>query len=337
MTLKKLDNGEVSIEANLSAAMLKEEFDKILTAATAEAEMPGFRKGKAPQKMVLETLGEARLLDEAALHLIEDAYPDLVKENDIKPVSPPKVEIMKLALGNPLEFRITVSVLPEFEVPDYKTLAKEVNKKEIPAEELVASDKEVDDVLLEIRKANQPKEDKDASKEPVELTDEDAKRITGLQTLSELKTRIKENISKEKEVRAKNKKRAEIIDKLLSSTSLDVPEVLIQSELNKMFAQFSSDVERMGRKVEDYLKDIKKSQDELLKEWRVDAEKSAKLQLLIDKVAVKEGLQLDEEKVKREVEHLLAHYKDADPSRVRTYVETILMNEQVFELLEKEN
>jgi trigger factor len=189
-------------------------------------------------------------------------------------------------------------------------------------------------VMLEIRNANQSKEDRDAKKEPPELTDDDAKKIGKFEGVADLKAKIKENIGKEKEVRARDKKRAEMIEVLVSALKVSVPEVLIQSELNKMFAQFSGDVQRMGLKPEDYLKQINKTEQDLFKEWRVDAEKSAKLELLLDRVAEEEKLLPEEEKIKREVEHLTLHYKDAEPERIRTYVENMLRNDMVFEFLE---
>jgi FKBP-type peptidyl-prolyl cis-trans isomerase (trigger factor) len=334
MTFKKLDNGTVEIESEIGADELKKEFAFVLNKMVNEAELPGFRKGKAPQKMIQDKVGDLKILEEATFNLIEKAYPSLVETNKIRPVSSPKVEILKLEIDQPVRFKVTVSVLPEFELPDYKEIAARENKKEVKGEDLKATEKEIEDVVLQIRTANQSKEDREAKKEPPELTDSDVEKLGKFSSVIDLRAKIKENIAKEKENKLRDKKRAATIDNLVSSTKINVPDVLIQSELSRMFSQFSADVERMGLKPELYLKQIKKTEEDLFKEWRLDAEKSAKLQLIIDKIADIEKIQPEESKIEREIEHLMLHYKNADKDKVRSYVETVLTNDMVFLFLE---
>ena len=65
--------------------------------------------------------------------------------------------------------------------------------------------------------------------------------------------------------------------------------------------------------------------------------KRAKLQLVLNEIAEKENIEPDKSKVDHEVSHLLEHYKDADETRVRIYVESILRNEAVLKMLEDLN
>jgi len=337
MIINKLPNNEIEIESEISAELLEKHFQKVLREAASDAEIAGFRKGKVPEKIVREKIGDKHLLDEAAIDAIEEVYPQIIKENNLQPISSPVLTIVKLALGNPLVFKMKVALLPEFSLPDYKKIAAPINKKEIPKEELAVEDKEVDDVIVQIRSANLTEEDRKnrpTGGEAPQLTDEMAQKIGNFKTVDELKEKIKENIGKEKEIRAKDKKRGEIIEEIIKNTEIDLPEVLVESELVKMLSQFTSDIERMGLKTEDYLTRLKKTEDDLKKEWRTDAEKRAKLQLILNKIATVENLHPEEEKMNREIEHLTLHYKDADPDRIRTYVETTLTNEKVCEFLE---
>jgi FKBP-type peptidyl-prolyl cis-trans isomerase (trigger factor) len=72
----------------------------------------------------------------------------------------------------------------------------------------------------------------------------------------------------------------------------------------------------------------------LRKEWRPDAEKRAKLQMIIRTISDKENLKPSEEEIEKEVGNIMAVYKDADPVRARAYIENMLENEKVFKFLE---
>ena len=97
------------------------------------------------------------------------------------------------------------------------------------------------------------------------------------------------------------------------------------------------DLKRSGLKMEDYLTHIKKTQDDMKAEWTPAAEKRAKLQLILNAIAKKENIKADEKLTEERVNELLSHYKDANADRGRTYVETILVNEVVLNMLEGES
>ena len=82
------------------------------------------------------------------------------------------------------------------------------------------------------------------------------------------------------------------------------------------------------------MKHIKKTEADLLKEWVPDAEKRSKFQLVLNEIARREHIEVPKEDIKKEVSHIMEHYKDADSESARIYVETILKNELVFKLLE---
>jgi FKBP-type peptidyl-prolyl cis-trans isomerase (trigger factor) len=110
---------------------------------------------------------------------------------------------------------------------------------------------------------------------------------------------------------------------------------MIESELERTQSQFTADIERMGVKLDDYLKHAKKTLDEVRHEWRPHAEKKAKLQLILNEISKKENLKPDQKEIETEVNHIVEHYKDADRERAAIYAETVLTNEKVFAWLEK--
>ena len=135
---------------------------------------------------------------------------------------------------------------------------------------------------------------------------------------------------------AKEKNRLAIIEKLVKESDIAVPELMIESEFIKMLAQFKDDIARAGLTYESYLSHIKKTEDDIRKEWRENAIKRAKTQLILAKIAKEEKIAPDEERVKKEVDHIISHHKDADRFRVRMYVENMLTNEMTLEFLENQ-
>ena len=130
------------------------------------------------------------------------------------------------------------------------------------------------------------------------------------------------------------KVRLQIMEAIVRETKGELPEIIIEGELDKMIAGFKGDIERMGLKVDEYLKNNNKTVEELRVEWRSEAEKRGKSQLIINKIAIEEKIYPKAEDVEKEAKHLMEHHKEADLNRVRVYVETILTNEGVMGWLE---
>ena len=71
-------------------------------------------------------------------------------------------------------------------------------------------------------------------------------------------------------------------------------------------------------------------------EFRADAEKRAKLQMIIHSISEKENLKPTDEEIEKDVDQIVKMYKDADPARARAYVEQMLENEKVFKFLDEQ-
>lgn len=140
--------------------------------------------------------------------------------------------------------------------------------------------------------------------------------------------------SGEKEIKAKEKRRIEIVEAIIKETKVDIPKILIESEIDKMMAQFKDDIVRMNMVFKEYLQKIKKTEDSLRVEWKDEAQKRAKLQLILNKISIQEKIEVPEEDIKRETDNILKHYKNAKPENVRVYIESVLTNEKIFQLLE---
>lgn len=166
--------------------------------------------------------------------------------------------------------------------------------------------------------------------------DEFAKSFGDFKTADEFKDKIKTNLGIEKKTEQKDKVRLAIVEEVVKQSEGEIPEILIQSETDKILYRLKADVENVGFKFEDYLKQINKTEADLRGEWRADAEKRAKLQMIIHTISKEEKLAPTEEEIEKDVVQITTMYKDADPSRARAYVEQMLENEKVFHFLEQQ-
>lgn len=154
-------------------------------------------------------------------------------------------------------------------------------------------------------------------------------------SVEDFKTKIKEHMTIEKARDVASRHRAKITDSIIEKTSVELPQVMIDAEINQMLAQMEEDLTRAQLKMDDYLGHIKKTKEDLIKEWTPSAEKRAKLQLVLNEIAKKENVTADPSLVDHEVSHLLEQYKDADEKRVRIYVTSVLQNEATLKKLEE--
>jgi FKBP-type peptidyl-prolyl cis-trans isomerase (trigger factor) len=338
---KELADSEVEIECEIDAEAVATHRAKAVAKIQKDLSLPGFRPGHVPEATLVKHVGELFIYNEMAEMAINDTFADIITEAKINFITMPQIQITKIADKSPIEFKIVGPIMPEIKLANYKKIAEKENKEKV--EPVEATEKELEETIDEIRKnyalrnhthAEGEEHKADEKLDLPELNEEWIKKLGKFETVDDFKNKIKEGIIKEKEFKNKDKKRMSIIEKILEDTKIVMPKVMVESELRKMQAQFEDDINRAGLKVEDYLKHLKKTKEDLAKEWTPDAEKRAKVQLIITKIALDEKIEADPELVKKEVDNLLKTYKDATEDRTKAYVEMMLVNEKVFEWLE---
>lgn len=342
ITKNKLPGSIVEIEGEIEGEIFEKYFDTAFKRLGENFEMDGFRRGKIPENILKKNIPEAKILEEMANLALNEHYPNILIEEKIDAIGQPEITIKKLARKNPLEFKIKTVVIPEIKLPEYKKIAEKINKEKKDKEKKVeVTDKEIEDTIMDIRKSRAPKknvsegiEEKESKEELPPFDDEFVKTLGQFENIEDFKKKLKENIKLEKENQAREKNRLQIIEEIISKSEMDLPELLIESELGKILYRMESDITQMGLKFEDYLKHLNKTTDDLKKDFRSDAEKRSKLGLVLNEIAKLEKLEPSKEEVEKEVEHLLEHYKDADPDRARMHAENVLTNEKVFIFLE---
>jgi len=346
-TVKVLDGSEVEIKGSIAFETLNSFRTKAIKNINDSISLDGFRKGMVPENILITKVGDMAILEEMAELAISQAYMDIIIDNKIDAIGKPAIQVTKLADKNPLEFIIKTAVLPEISLPDYKEISTKENSKKTTNEEKV-TDKEIEDTIMKIRKSHVSHEGHDHAKLSAEehekmvmdnlpeLNDAFVKTLGDFNDVPDFKNKLSLMIAEQKMNEARDKRRVNIADAIADATKITIPNILIESELARIEAQFGSDVERMGVKLEDYLKHAKKTLDDVRKEWRPHAEKKAKLQLIINAIAQKENIKPETNEIEEEVDRIVEHYKDADREKAATYAETVLTNEKVFEWLERQ-
>jgi FKBP-type peptidyl-prolyl cis-trans isomerase (trigger factor) len=344
--IKKLPQSQVEITASVSAEALETHRAQALKNINNTITVDGFRKGNVPENILISKVGDMAILEEMSELALSKAYMDIIIDNKIDAIGRPKVSVTKLAKDNPVEFKIVTAVVPDITLPDYKKIAQAEIKKNDP-KDLEVTSQDIEDSILRIRKSHASHEGHDHEKMTPEehdkaieagmpeLTDDFVKTLGDFSDVPDFKNKLSDLIGENKRDQSREKTRVRIADAIADKTTVEIPDLMIESELERTQAQFAADVERMGVKLEDYLKHAKKTLDEVRAEWKPHAEKKAKLQLILNEIAKKEKIQPSVEEIEEEVNHITEHYKDADRERAAVYAETVLTNEKVFKWLEE--
>jgi len=176
-----------------------------------------------------------------------------------------------------------------------------------------------------------------------EINDEFAKSLGSFSSLEALEKSIGEGLLEEKEIKERQRMQMELIEKIANDSKIQVPEVLIEEELERMINELKFSISGFGLDFETYLKEIKKTPEELKKEWRKQAENRVRISICLKAIAAKENIEATDEEAEEKINEELKHYssieevkKDIDLKTLREYTKEVLRNEKVLGLLIKE-
>lgn len=137
-TVNRLENSQVELILSFEGEEWKDANKKAFDKLAKEVEVPGFRKGHAPENLVRQKIDHARVINDAIDMLLQPAYETALDEEKIMPFARPNLEITKVT-DDEMEAKISIIVAPEVELGQYKGLhvekiAVEVTPEEIDAE-----------------------------------------------------------------------------------------------------------------------------------------------------------------------------------------------------------
>lgn len=139
--VEKVSATAVKLTVSVPFSELEGEIQQAYTRIAKQVNIPGFRKGKVPSSIIDQRFGRGAVLEEALNQAIPAAYDKAIRENDLKPVAQPNIDVTELNDGEDVKFTAEVEVRPEFDLPAYDSLKIEVEAAEVTAEKV---DEQVD-------------------------------------------------------------------------------------------------------------------------------------------------------------------------------------------------
>lgn len=383
-TIEKVDKNVVSFEFTVSADEFENGIEKAYRKNVGKINIQGFRRGKAPRKIIEKYYGNEVFYEDAINIVLPDAYDKAIEENNIFPVDQPEIDIKgEISRENGITFTAKVTVKPEFELGEYKgikaskvshrTLKKDIdaeiekmrerNSRMVSVEDRAVQKDDItnidfegfcDGVAFEGGKGENydltigsgqfipgfedqligknigeetevnvtfPEEyhaenlkGKDAMfkvkinsikvKELPELDDEFAKDVSEFDTLEELKKDVKEKLSAAGKEKAAHETEENVIKAVCDATEIDIPEAMINSQIDKMIRDFDMQMRYQGLNLEQYMKYTGTTLDSLKEQFKADAEKNVKTSLVLEKVCQVENITASDKEVSKEYDDM---------------------------------
>lgn len=276
--------------------------------ALAEVRIKGFRPGMAPKEMAERAVDNEEVFNEAAKSAVRWSLDELTKDDEWTLIDTPHIEIEDSKyLG--IKYKAELTLFPEIKLGNYKKIAHQVMREK---KEPVVEPKEIDQTLDWLRNSR-----KEGDKIP-ELNDEFAKSVGKFQNVEELKKSINEGLLAEKEMREVDRLRLKILDEIIKSSEIDIPEVMVK----KTYMNIQSHLGPM-------LKASGKSEEEIKKDLENRAKNNVASNLVIYKIAQTEHL----EPTPEEIEQKQGSVEDESKY---DYIYGVIQNQKVFAFLEKQ-
>ena len=346
----------------------------------------GFRKGKAPRKLIEAHYGAGVFFDDAVNALLSTNYGKTLDDLKIEAIAPPEIDLSDLDAGKAFTATIKVETYPEFEVKDYKGVKvkreeKKILKADVDKEmeillkrnsrmEVVEGPaKNGDMVLMDFSGSVDGKkfdggsaehyplklgsnmfipgfeeqliglsagEEKDVEvtfpedygveqlagkpavfsckvhevkrEEMPTLDDEFAKDVSEFDTLAELKADTKKKLQEKAAEEADKKVKSDAMDEVMKNNDIDVPDIMVEDEIDMMIKEFDNNLKMQGMNLENYLKLVEGGMETFRSDISGDARNRVKNRMIIKKIAEQEDFAVTDAEIDEELESLGKQY-----------------------------
>lgn len=175
-----------------------------------------------------------------------------------------------------------------------------------------------------------------------EINDEFAQKLGKFENLNLLKENLRQGIKKEKELEESQRIRNEVLEKIAQNSECDLPESLVEIEKTHLLDDLKQRVSQsLQISFEEYLTQIKKTEEEVKDSFLENARKRVKNFLVLREIGKTENIMVSEEEIKEETNKILKKYSNIgdtkekiDLNRLKDYTEGVIYNEKVFKKLE---
>lgn len=388
VTKKQLEKNVMKLTVSVDPETFENGVEKAYRKNVKNINLPGFRKGKAPRKVIEQYYGKAVFYEDAINFVCQDTYPIALERSGIDPVDRPEIDVEKIGEeGANFVYTATVTVKPEVELGEYKGIETEKISYETTDDDVDAEikkaqeqnarivtveDREVKngdltvidfegftdgvafeggkgtDYSLEIgsgtfipgfeeqlvgAKLNEEvevnvtfpddyhseelkgkpalfkvtvKEIKE--KQLPEINDDFVKDISEFDTLDEYKKDIKEKLTKANENKAKAETENKIIEKLTDSVTVEIPECMVNTQLDSIAQDFDYRLQMQGMNLQKYLEMTGSTLESFKEQFKDQALTQVKTSLVLEAVAKAEKISATAKDVEAEMKKMAESY-----------------------------
>lgn len=419
---EKKENNKVDFTVEISGVDFEVALQKAYLKNRSKFNVPGFRKGKVPRKIIEINYGIEVFYDDAINIVLPEVYDDAIKELSLEPVDRPEVDIEEIEKDKPVLIKISVMVKPEVVLGEYKNIeiekveyevtddlinnelksAAEMNGRIIDAgerpvksgdvltidyagyvdgaqfeggtaegqeleigsnrfipgfeDQLVGKNKN-EEVDVVVTFPDEYQEESLKSKEAIfkvtiheikekelpELDDEFAKDVSEFDTMEEYKNSIREKLEEEFKNREEIENENNVIDNVIESCQVDIPEAMIENQLENELGEFDYKMKSQGIDLEKYLQLTNSTEESLKEQLKPMAVKRVKGDLVLEAIGKAENIEVSEEDLDKELFKMADSYKQEDKEkfikdmkkRDLSFLEKSVMNQKVIDLLMK--
>ncbi|WP_026894215.1 trigger factor [Clostridiisalibacter paucivorans] len=137
-TIVKKENNNVTLKIEVSSETFEKAIQKSYLKNRGRFNIPGFRKGKTPRKIIESRYGVEVFYEDAVNFVLPDAYDKAIEEHDLKPVDRPEIDIEELEKDKPVVFKVDITVKPEVKLGEYKGIEAEKVEYNVTEEDVEA-------------------------------------------------------------------------------------------------------------------------------------------------------------------------------------------------------
>lgn len=278
--LERLPKHTIKLTITLSWSEIKSTYEKVLEKAVSQAEVAGFRKGKAPRKMVEEKIDKTKIYEEVLKEMIPKAYSDALKEHSLTPIVSPRINVLKASQDKDWQFEAITCTNPIVNLKNYRAeIAKLKGAKKIwvPGKDM--------------------KKQNEEEKKGVELS--------------------------------------EVLRVLLTEAEVEIPDLLVEDQVNKKLSDLIDQVKQLSMTVEQYLLSKGLTSETLRAQYAKEALDTLKLEFILEKIADEEKITVNEAEIEASINKISDKAQKEALQNQKYYISMLLRRQKTLDTLTK--
>ena len=132
VAVNRLVNGTIELTITIPWNDIKTTYEQVVEEFVKEVELPGFRKGKAPRKLVEEKLDKSKVYEEVLKQVVPKNYAEAIKQENLTPIVSPRIEVISFKENEVCQFRAQTCEKPEVKLGDYKDALNKAKSAKLP-------------------------------------------------------------------------------------------------------------------------------------------------------------------------------------------------------------